>query len=175
MKHKSTLALASISLAIATMVSAQEGDIATEDTQVDDAKQSVPMDVDKIVDGRRAAYWMSANLFGGMFGIVNSGGDVTGLAGPARALAGWANALPDMFPEGSVNAKSNALPTVWSEREEFEQLAAEYAERANTLSEIAATGDKDAFKVQWQTVRQSCVTCHDKFRRDRRAEAQAKE
>ncbi len=173
MKHTSTLALASLSLAVATMVSAQEGDMATEATQADDAEQSVPMDIDKIVDGRRAAYWMSANLFGGMFGIVNSGGDVTGLVGPARALSGWAEALPGMFPEGSVNEKSNALPTVWSDREEFEQLAAEYAVRAKTLSEIAATGDKDAFKVQWQTVRQACVTCHDKFRRDRRAEAQA--
>jgi len=127
----------------------------------------VEMEVDDIVAGRRSAYWMSAGLFGGMFGIANSGGDVKGLAFTAQALAGWAKTLPGMFPEGSVNEKSNALPTVWSDREGFDALAALYAERATKLSEIAKTGDKDAFKTQLMEVRQTCSSCHDKYRRDR--------
>jgi len=54
----------------------------------------------------------------------------------------------------------------------FEEIARLYAERATSLSEIARTGDADAFKAQWTLVRETCSSCHNRFRRDRRNEAQ---
>ena len=167
-----TVALIAAAALIATPATSakhhETGDMAKSEST---ATRSIDMDVDKLVEGRRAGYWMSAGLFGGMFGIIQSDGEVTGLAFAAQALAGWAKALPGMFPEGSVNEKSNALPTIWSDREGFEATAALYAERATKLSEIAKTGDKAAFKTQWGLVRQTCSSCHDKYRRDRKKEA----
>ncbi len=173
MKPQSLVLILSASLALASAVSAKHGDTAQPAPQAAAHQPAVEMSVDDLVAGRRAGYWMSAGLFGGMFGVMNSGGDVKGLAFSARALAGWAKALPGMFPEGSVNEETNALPTVWSEREEFERIAGLYAERATSLADIAASGDADAFKAQWALVRETCSSCHDTFRRDRKKEVQA--
>ncbi len=172
MKATSALFLLGASLAFTTAVSA--GHLEKAPSRHETAKESpeVELEVDQLVAGRRSAYWMSAGLMGGMFGVMNSGGDVAGLEFPARALAGWATALPGMFPEGSASEKSNALPAVWEEREEFEALAALYSERANELAEIAKSGDKEAFKAQWEKLRETCASCHNKFRRDRSKEAQ---
>jgi cytochrome c556 len=165
MKTLQILVLLSAPAALATMASASDG--GTESAEQQAKAETAQIDVDELVEGRRAAYWMSAGLFGGMFGVMNSGGDVRGLEMPARALAGWAKALPGMFPEGSVNEQSNALPTIWSDREKFNETAQLYAERATRLSEIAATGDAEAFKDQWAQVRETCASCHATFRRDR--------
>lgn len=165
----------SLVLAASTAVYAGNGDTEPGVAQAEADPAKVSIDVDSLVAGRRAGYWMSANLFGGMFGIVQGGGQVTGMEGPARALAGWATALPEMFPEGSMSPNSNALPTIWSEREEFEALAALYAERATELSAYAKAGDTEGFKTQWALVRETCASCHSKFRRDRSAERAATE
>ena len=170
MKTPTTILIVAAALATTSIVSAKHHETGPADSVTMAERSSVAIETDKLVDGRRAGYWMSAGLFGGMFGVMNSGGDVKGLAFSARALAGWAKALPGMFPEGSVNEKSNALPTVWSDRDGFEAAAGLYAERAAKLAEIAATGDSEAFKAQWATVRQSCTACHDKYRRDRSKE-----
>lgn len=162
----SSIFLLITALAAASSLSAKDHE--KDNTTV--TSESVQMSVDDIVAGRRSAYWMSAGLFGGMFGIANSGGDVKGLAFTAQALAGWAKALPGMFPEGSVNKKSNALPSVWSDQEGFNALAKLYAESADRLSETAKTGDKEAFKTQLMEVRKTCSACHDKYRRDRSKE-----
>ncbi|MEM8724779.1 MAG: cytochrome c [Pseudomonadota bacterium] len=157
--------------AIAEPSLAQSPEPSTVDAGGDAEVPVTSIDVDSLVQGRRAAYWMSAGLFGGMFEVINTGGDVTKMQFPARAVANWAKVLPGMFPEGSVNDESNALPTVWSESEAFEALAAQYAERAEQLAAIAAEGDKDAFAEQWRLTRETCASCHSQFRRDRSAEA----
>ncbi len=166
-----TLALPlSLVLAVGTAVHANNGGTEPDAAQAEAAPAKISIDVDSLVAGRRAGYWMSANLFGGMFGIVQGGGQVTGMEGPARSLARWATALPEMFPEGSMSPRSNALPTIWSEREEFEAIAALYAERATELSAYAKAADTEGFKTQWALVRETCVSCHSKFRRDRSGE-----
>lgn len=172
MRASSTFLLLAASLAFASAVSAGDRDKQKSPTASGEDSLMVEIDVDNLVEGRRAGYWMSAGLFGGMFGVINSGGDVRGLELPARTLAGWAKALSGMFPEGSINDQSNALPTVWTDRENFEATAALYAERAARMAEIAKSGDSEAFKTQWSLVRETCSSCHDRFRRDRSKEAQ---
>lgn len=120
---------------------------------------------EEIVSGRRGGFWMSAALMGGMFGVMQSDGDVKGLAFAANALSQWAKGLPGLFPAGSNHETSNALPTVWSDWEGFSATAKLYDERAKKLSEIAKSGDKEAFKAQWKVVRQTCESCHTKYRK----------
>ncbi len=76
-------AMAGPSRAQTSEVSTTEGD--------DDAKARLAsIEIDSLVQGRRAAYWMSAGLFGGMFETINSGDDVAKMQFPARAIANWA-------------------------------------------------------------------------------------
>ncbi|SIN61802.1 Cytochrome c556 [Parasphingorhabdus marina DSM 22363] len=131
------------------------------------AEEAVTMETDKLVAGRRAGFWMSAGLFGSMNGVIKSGGEVKGLAFAARTLNGWATTMPGLFPEGSVNDRSNALPAVWDDREGFLATAKLYQERTAKLAELAAAGDQEGFATQWTVVRQTCSTCHDTYRKKR--------
>ncbi len=117
-----------------------------------------------IIAGRQAAYRLSAALFGQMKAAIDRGDDVKGQAFPARALAGWAKALPGMFPAGTGVSPSHALPLVWSDRADFEAKAATYAAEAGKLADLAKAGDKAGFATQWGVVRDACGACHDKFK-----------
>lgn len=132
---------------------------------------TVTIETDRLVAGRRAGFWMSAGLFGGMNGIIRSGGEVKGLTFAARTLNGWATNMPGLFPEGAVNEQSNALPAVWSDREGFLATAELYQERTAKLAELAAAGDNEGFAAQWTVVRQTCSTCHDTYRKKRESGA----
>ncbi len=125
----------------------------------------VAADAGSAIAGRQAAFRMSGALFNGMKGIVERGDDVAGQAFAARSLAGWAKAIPGMFPAGSDGAPSNALPTVWSDRAGFEAKAADYAAAAAKLAELAKAGDKAGFAAQFGEVGKTCGACHDGYRK----------
>ena len=94
-----------------------------------------------IVQGRRAAFRLSGATLGNLKAAAARGDDLTKVAGQARALAGWARAIPGMFPAGSNVAPSEALPNVWTDRAGFAAKAADYAAAADKLAELAKAGD----------------------------------
>ena len=69
--------------------------------------------------------------------------------------------LPTLFPEGS-QAKTDALPAVWSRNDEFKALFAKFGTDAAAAK--AAITDEASFKANFPGVVQSCGTCHDSFR-----------
>lgn len=152
MRH-TTLALAGAVLLFGSAVaSAGNGSAAAPDAHSDTIK------------GRQASFLMSAALFNGMKGAIDRGDDVKSQAFAARSLAGWAKALPGMFPAGSTSATSEALPVIWSDRAGFEARAAAYATAAAKLAELAKAGDKAGFATQWAEVGGTCKGCHDTYR-----------
>lgn len=120
---------------------------------------------DEVIAGRKAAFLLSAGVFGGMKGAIDRGDDVKSQAFAARGLARWAAALPGMFPAGSVSDASEALPAIWSDRAGFEAKAAAYAEAAGKLADLAKAGDKPGFAAQWAVVGKTCGACHDTYRK----------
>jgi cytochrome c556 len=118
-----------------------------------------------LVAARQAAYRLSAATFVSIKGAIDRGDTVEAQEAPARALAGWARALPAMFPPGSDAPPTQALPAVWSDRAGFEARAAAYAAAADRLAALAAAGDKLGFAAQWGEVRKRCAACHDGYRR----------
>jgi cytochrome c556 len=70
-----------------------------------------------------------------------------------------------MFPPGTeTGGGTHALPTVWSERPEFEKLAADLATQATKLQQVAATGDKAGFAAQFKATGAVCGECHHTYR-----------
>jgi cytochrome c556 len=122
-------------------------------------------DASGVIAGRQAAFRMSGALAGQIKGAIDRGDDPKTMAFAARALAGWAKALPGMFPAGSDAAPSNALPTVWSDRAGFEAKAADYAAAAAKLAELAKAGDKPGFAAQFAEVGKACGACHSGYRK----------
>ncbi len=118
---------------------------------------------DAVVPARQAAFRMSGTLFGGMKPAIDRGDDVKTLVPAAKALAGWAHALPGLFPPGSDGAGTKALPNIWSDKAGFAKASTVYAEAADKLATLAAAGDQPGVAAQWAVVRQSCKACHDVY------------
>jgi cytochrome c556 len=53
---------------------------------------------------------------------------------------------------------------VWTDRAQFERLAADYGAAATRLAELAQAGDKAAAAAQWDAVSNACEVCHEPFR-----------
>ena len=121
-------------------------------------------DADALIAGRQAAFKLSGATFGGMKATIDASGDVTKLAGAAKALTEWAHAMPGLFPPGSDGGASKALPSVWSDRAGFAKAAARYEAAAQKLGDVARAGDAPGVAAQWSIVRGTCGACHESYR-----------
>jgi len=121
-------------------------------------------DADQLIAARQAGFKLQGAAFGGMKAVIDAKGDVKTQAFAASAVAGWARALPGLFPAGSDGGTTKALPTVWSDRAGFEKAAATLATEAGKLADLAKAGDQPGFAAQWVVVRSTCSACHDSYR-----------
>jgi cytochrome c556 len=68
-----------------------------------------------------------------------------------------------LFPEGSGEGNTRALPAVWENFEDFEARAAKFIADAKAAEAAAAVG-QDAFTLAWQAVQADCQSCHEAYR-----------
>ena len=69
-----------------------------------------------------------------------------------------------LFPENSKGvAKTEALPTVWESKAEFDKLFASLD--AASQSALAKVTDEASFKAEMPKVLQNCGTCHKTYRK----------
>ncbi len=82
-------------------------------------------------------------------------------------IASWAQDQSHWYPEGSGPASgeaTNAKPEIWTEREEFDALYAEFLVEANKLSELSYEEDNVAIAAQLDVTGKACVACHERFK-----------
>ncbi len=83
----------------------------------------------------------------------------------ALEIYGHMSHMTDMFPEGSTEKPSEALPVIWDDWDEFVALSNQLKDDSKLLSELAGTADSaDTIKSQFGLVAKSCSSCHEKFR-----------
>lgn len=120
----------------------------------------------EIIRARQASFHLSAATMGGLGRVAQEQGSPRQAAFAAAGLAKWAKALPTMFPAGTgpeAGVATRAKPDIWSDRADFEAKAAAYAAATQRLAELAAADDAAGFAAQFQAVRQTCQSCHDKY------------
>jgi len=73
-----------------------------------------------------------------------------------------------LFPEGTSEPPSEALPIIWEEWDEFEALLVEFAASTAALEAAAADGTDTKAAVQgaFGAVGGNCQACHKKFRKE---------
>ena len=122
----------------------------------------------QIIKARQAGLDMSAITFSALKQAVESGADVSKFGYQAHALAGWATALPTLFPagtgEGQAGVDTKAKPEIWSNRAGFEARAADYAAATAKLADFAKAGDAAGFASQLPLVKKACDACHTDFK-----------
>lgn len=91
--------------------------------------------------------------------------DAAKAAAAGEAIARHAGAIPDLFPEGSSGAPSEALPLIWTDWPDFLSATAALEERALDLAAAAGTAQNaDALKAPFAALGETCKTCHEEFR-----------
>ena len=101
---------------------------------------------DEIIATRQAGYKHIGDISDAMKKTVESGGEVSGYAAPAKEIQDWSIKLIALFPPGTeIGHDTKARPEIWTNKADFEAKATALGVEAGKLSTIAATGDKDAF------------------------------
>jgi cytochrome c556 len=122
----------------------------------------------QIIRARQAAYEMSVVTFSQLKRAVDTGSDVTKQKFAADALAGWAAALPTLFPPGTgpgqTAISTSAKAEVWSNRAAFVVRANDYAASTARLVDLAKAGDTSGFASQVGVVKKTCDSCHADFK-----------
>ncbi len=85
------------------------------------------------------------------------------LAYHAKGLAEAAPLIRPSFETKAMTDKSEALPKLWDNREDFEKMAMELEEASADLSTAISTGDRASMGRALNAVGKSCKGCHDEY------------
>jgi len=76
-----------------------------------------------------------------------------------------AEQLKSLWPEGSDNGETAALPAVWQKRDDF--LARFDKMAADAKAALEKIKDEVSFKAEWPKVMSNCGGCHKEYRKPR--------
>jgi cytochrome c556 len=84
----------------------------------------------------------------------------------AEAIAEAAEYVPEMFPEGSTQPPTAALPAIWDKPDQFKQAAERAHGLADKLAETSRGGDAQATLAAFAALgKEGCGGCHETFRK----------
>ncbi|MGR8949072.1 MAG: c-type cytochrome [Gammaproteobacteria bacterium] len=90
------------------------------------------------------------------------------MASHARALVTLVNELEadleGMFPAGSGEGKTDALPKIWADWDGFTEAAAKAKSAADDVTAALDANDNAAFGSAMKAMGGACKGCHKKFR-----------
>jgi len=96
--------------------------------------------------------------------IVEGRQPTAGAVAPARAIAAHAPTIVTLFPPGSDQGDTRAMPTIWSDRAGFERVASAFVTQANALVAAAESGNAAQLGTALQATAQACLACHRPYR-----------
>ncbi len=97
--------------------------------------------------------------------LRNGGYDPNTVERAALVIQNHAALLPPLFPEGSADGPSEALPTIWDNWNEFTDLVGEMGFEARQLTTLVRDGTAfGGVDLQFQQLARTCKSCHEKFR-----------
>ena len=90
--------------------------------------------------------------------------DVTGVIQHAHALHANCHRTITLFPRGSIDHHSKALPAIWEEPEVFQKQMQLLHQATKTFVATAARADKTALAASFERIKEVCSGCYEKFR-----------
>lgn len=84
----------------------------------------------------------------------------------ARTIAGHSAHIAEMFPEGSIEGVSEAMPSIWTDWDRFVALSDELKSSASVLANSSATATAPGEIIEpFNAVGRTCSACHKDFRK----------
>src|SRR5512143_718034 len=99
------------------------------------------------------------------FDIGAEGFDTSIIQRAGTVIALDAHRIPDLFPKGSTDPNSRALPKIWDKWDDFVNLAKQLEDQAQKLSAAAGAEDDEDLKMKSKKMFDTCKSCHDQFRK----------
>ena len=119
-----------------------------------------------LVKQRQAVMTLQGKYFGPLAAMAQ--GKAPYNADVARRNAGFLDNLSRMpwdgFDPSTKDAKSNALPEVFTNQAKFREAASRLENETHKLYEVSQKGDEAAVKAQIGALGKACGGCHESFR-----------
>lgn len=116
-----------------------------------------------IVEDRKAGFRGNVQALKAIRAAMSES-DTASIAANAEKIAAWFSVMPDYFPEGSLQGKTNARPEIWTNWDKFTAISASANQAALDLANAAKNGDMDGVNAGFQAVAGTCKTCHQSFK-----------
>jgi cytochrome c556 len=127
-----------------------------------------PTPAERAIEYRQAVYKIVAGNFGPLSQVAQGKAEfkAEAVGKQASRLAQIATFVGDAYPDISKEGKTRALPAVWTNRKEFDQLVADLGTHTKNLADVAENSSSagDEFKAAVAAVGNDCKSCHEKFR-----------
>jgi cytochrome c556 len=127
-----------------------------------------PTPAERAIEYRQAVYKIVAGNFGPLSQVAQGKAEFKAetAARQATRLAQIATFVGDSYPDVSKEGKTRALPVIWSNRKEFDQIVQDFVTHTRTLAEVVENSSSagDELKAAVAAVGNDCKACHDKFR-----------
>lgn len=147
---------AACAIAVATMAMQQTGSAAGDG----DHDHSAHTGIYKTRADTMKSFGGAAKSTGAMF-KGETEFDLAKVHAAGQLVASKAPTIPSLFPEGTNEGESEALPIIWEDWAGFEAAAALLATRAGVL---ASAPDKASAGAAFGAMLKACGGCHEKYR-----------
>jgi cytochrome c556 len=98
--------------------------------------------------------------------VAGSPDDLAQVKAHAAKISATADQIPGLFPDGSDQGKTDALPVVWTEHADFVARAAKLKTLADQLAATADGGDAKATTAAFAALgKDGCGACHQTYRK----------
>ena len=127
-----------------------------------------PTPAERAIEYRQAVFKIVAGNFGPLSQVAQGKAEFKPEVAVKQAtrLSQIATFVGDAYPDISKEGKTRALPAIWSNRKEFDQIVADFAAHTKTLAEVVENSSSagEELKAAVAAVGNDCKACHDKFR-----------
>ena len=127
-----------------------------------------PTPAERALEYRQAVFKIVSGNFGPLSQVAQGKAEFKAetVTRQASRLAQIATFIGDAHPDISKEGKTRALPAIWSNRKEFDQIATDFATHTKSLAEVAENSSSagEEFKGAVAAVGNDCKSCHEKFR-----------
>lgn len=138
------------------------------------AGASAQMTPEDMIKARQSGYTFMAWNMGKIKAQVVDGAvpfNKDQVAAAANAVAAIANSgMGALYAPGTDKGtgwkETRLKAEFFQEQDEVRKIAMNFIQQANTLQQVAATGDQAAIKTQFGEMGKACKACHDKYRKE---------
>ncbi len=155
-------------LLAACVLALAAGSAAAQTPPAPGAAPAGPTPAERAIEYRQAVYKVVAGNFGPVSQVAQGKADFKADVTPKQAarLAQIATFVADAYPDMSKEGKTRALPAIWTNRKEFDQVVTDFVTHTKTLADVAENSSSagEELKAAVAAVGNDCKSCHDKFR-----------